>query len=267
MHDRDCLLCGGEILLMSKIQEKQQKIIHMFDAIAKTYDTTNRIVSFKQDQRWRLDGIRRALKYVYAFKGDLQDLEIADVACGTADMLLHILKEVARLQGSVASIRGIDPSREMLAIAKNKIENLDKQKTEIYLDCLEAKDLSTLEDNSLDFLSIAYGLRNILERKRALQEFSRVLKKKGVLLVLEFMRQDRPGILGSLARFYTAKILPLLGMLISRNYRAYAYLPSSIDNFISPSELEEELSLVDLEVVEKTHYVYNSVSGILAVKF
>lgn len=253
---------------MSKeTQEKQQKIIRMFDAIAKTYDTTNKIVSFKQDQRWRVDSIKRALRYVYAFKGNLQDLRVADVACGTADMLLSILKEVARLKGSVASIRGIDPSREMLRLAQSKIEHLQRQSAQIYLDCLEAKDLSTLESGSVDLVSIAYGLRNVLERKAALQEFSRVLKKGGVLLVLEFMRQDRSGILESLARFYTAKILPFLGMLISHNYSAYAYLPSSIENFISPSELEEELDLVDLEVVEKTHYVYNSVSSILAVKF
>ncbi|BEG57645.1 Ubiquinone/menaquinone biosynthesis methyltransferase UbiE [Helicobacter sp. NHP21005] len=252
---------------MAKPADKQQQIIGMFDSIAKTYDTANKVVSFKQDQKWRVQSVQEALRHVYAFRGDLKGLSVADIACGTADMLLCVLEKIAACKGSVASVCGVDPSAEMLRLAEQKIATSPlSQNARIRLDCLEAKNLRTIPDNSIDLLSIAYGLRNVVERKGALKEFARVLKKGGVLLVLEFMRQDKKGILGYLAYTYTSKVLPFVGMLISRNYKAYAYLPASIEKFISADELEEELSGVGLEVVQKSHYMYKSVSGIFAVK-
>ncbi|WP_199769219.1 bifunctional demethylmenaquinone methyltransferase/2-methoxy-6-polyprenyl-1,4-benzoquinol methylase UbiE [Helicobacter cynogastricus] len=250
--------------MRSERQEEQKKIIGMFDAIAKTYDTTNRVLSFKQDEKWRKDAIARALRWVYAFKGDLQHLRVGDIACGTADMLLHIVRALEQ-KGSLERIYGIDPSKEMLLLAQDKIaQHAPLAPTQ--LECLEATQLSALSAESLDLISIAYGLRNVLEWKEALKEFSRTLKKGGVLLVLEFMRCDQRGILGTLAHFYTSKILPIFGMLLSRNYSAYAYLPASIESFISVDELEDELNTLGLEVVEKKHYLYKSVSCILAVK-
>ncbi|WP_121021334.1 bifunctional demethylmenaquinone methyltransferase/2-methoxy-6-polyprenyl-1,4-benzoquinol methylase UbiE [Helicobacter vulpis] len=244
----------------------QKKIIGMFDAIAPTYDTTNRLLSFKQDEKWRKDAITRALHWVYAFKGDLQNLRIADVACGTADMLLHLVRHLAQ-KGSLERIYGIDPSLEMLRLAQEKIaRRAQEHATKISLECLEARELKPIESQSLDLITIAYGLRNVLDRRAALGEFSRTLKKGGVLVVLEFMRCDQRGILGTLAHCYTSKILPIFGMLLSRNYKAYAYLPASIEGFISVEELEDELSAVGLEVVEKRHYLYKSASCILAVK-
>ncbi|CRF41560.1 bifunctional demethylmenaquinone methyltransferase/2-methoxy-6-polyprenyl-1,4-benzoquinol methylase UbiE [Helicobacter ailurogastricus] len=252
---------------MAKHADKQQQIIGMFDSIAKTYDTANKVVSFKQDHKWRKESVQEALRHVYAFRGDLQGLNVADIACGTADMLLCILENIAQFRGSVAEVCGIDPSTEMLRLAEQKIAtNPISQNARIRLDCLEAKNLRTLADHSIDLLSIAYGLRNVVERLQALEEFSRVLKKGGVLLVLDFMRQDKRGILGHLAHLYTSKILPFVGMLISHNYKAYAYLPDSIEKFISADELEEEINSVGLEVVGKSHYMYKSVSGIFAVK-
>ncbi|GMB95783.1 bifunctional demethylmenaquinone methyltransferase/2-methoxy-6-polyprenyl-1,4-benzoquinol methylase UbiE [Helicobacter sp. NHP22-001] len=252
---------------MAKPTDKQQQIIGMFDSIAKTYDTANKVVSFKQDHKWRKESVQEALRHVYAFRRDLKDLNVADIACGTADMLLCVLERIVACKGSVASVCGIDPSAEMLRLAEQKIAASPfNQNARIRLDCLEAKNLRTLADNSVDLLSIAYGLRNVVERKEALKEFTRVLKKGGVLLVLEFMRQDKKGILGYLAHIYTSKILPFVGMLVSWNYKAYAYLPKSIERFISADELEEELSDVGLEVVQKSHYMYKSVSGIFAVK-
>ncbi|MFC3848132.1 bifunctional demethylmenaquinone methyltransferase/2-methoxy-6-polyprenyl-1,4-benzoquinol methylase UbiE [Helicobacter baculiformis] len=253
--------------MKSERDQEQKKIIGMFDAIASTYDTTNRVLSFKQDEKWRKDGIARALRWVYAFKGDLQHLRVADVACGTADMLLHILEALEHSHGDLEHIYGIDPSKEMLHLAQEKISARAKNYTsKISLECLQAKHLSVVQDQSLDLISIAYGLRNVLDRRAALSEFSRTLKKGGVLLVLEFMRCDQRGILGTLAHFYTSKILPIFGMLLSHNYKAYAYLPASIESFISADELEDELNSVGLEVVEKKYYLYKSVSCILAVK-
>ncbi|WP_267891325.1 bifunctional demethylmenaquinone methyltransferase/2-methoxy-6-polyprenyl-1,4-benzoquinol methylase UbiE [Helicobacter felis] len=257
-------MCGGEILLSPEREQEQKKIIGMFDNIAKTYDTTNRVLSFKQDEKWRKDAITRALRWVYAFKGDLQSLVVGDVACGTADMLLHLVRDLEH-KGSLERIYGIDPSKEMLHLAREKIAKLAPQ-APIKLECLEAKKLTPLQNEELDLITIAYGLRNVLDRRAALREFSRTLKKGGVLLILEFMRCDQRGILGTLAHFYTSKILPIFGMLLSRNYSAYAYLPASIEGFISVDELEDELNAVGLEVVEKKHYLYKSVSCILAVK-
>ena len=93
----------------------------------------------------------------------------------------------------------------------------------------------------MDILSIAYGLRNVVALESALDEFVRVLKKGGVLVILEFMNNKDSGFLQQFMRFYTRKILPLVGGVLSRNYAAYKYLPNSIQDFVSAEDLKGKL--------------------------
>lgn len=148
--------------------EKQEKIVSMFDNIAPTYDTANRVMSMGVDKSWR----RKACDLAYEFYGKATLDKIVDVACGTGDMM-DFWRSRAELSGvAIGEIVGVDPSNGMVDVAREKYPKFNyhiSKATEI-----------PLEDASADFLSITYGIRNVVERKEALDEFNRVLKKMGL---------------------------------------------------------------------------------------
>lgn len=254
-------------------QKKQSEIIAMFDDIAKDYDKTNRILSLGIDISWRKDAVKRAYKARNA-----KDIErIVDVACGSGDMIKHWHSYALESNIVVGEMIGIDPSQEMLKIAENKLQaiggsfakvdsssrileehsqKLESKKVDsrIALQLGEAKDLSTLESQSVDILSISYGLRNVLEYKQALREFARVLKPGGIVVVLDFFKNSSPSLIDRIIGIYTKHILPCIGYLISRNYAAYKYLPDSMESFITPDELALAFKEANLQPLEIKSY-------------
>lgn len=227
------------------IQDKQEKIVDMFDEIAPSYDKANRVMSLGIDVSWRVSACKKAFEAL-----GKENIEcVLDVACGTGDMLWHWQNEANKVQKHIAHLRGIDPSSGMLEVAHQKLATLLEQ-GRLVLEKGEAKALD-IESQSVDILSIAYGLRNVVALEQALDEFVRVLKPGGVVVILEFMNNKKRGIFDSLMRFYTSKILPLVGGLVSKNYAAYKYLPDSIQNFVSSDELTQKL----LERGVKSYFV------------
>jgi demethylmenaquinone methyltransferase/2-methoxy-6-polyprenyl-1,4-benzoquinol methylase len=217
--------------------EKQQKIVSMFDDIAPTYDTANRVMSMGVDKSWR----RKACDLAYGYKGeDTLDM-IVDVACGTGDMM-DFWRSRAEVSGvAVGEIVGVDPSEGMVGVARKKYPNFNyhiAKATEI-----------PLEDGSADILSITYGIRNVVERKEALDEFNRVLKKDGLVVILEFMKNENPSLLGKIRDFYMNKILPKVGGFISKNLEAYEYLPNSIGDFSTVDNMIKELEDAGFEML------------------
>jgi demethylmenaquinone methyltransferase/2-methoxy-6-polyprenyl-1,4-benzoquinol methylase len=105
-----------------------------------------------------------------------------------------------------------------------------------------------LEDGSADFLSITYGIRNVVEREAALQEFNRVLKEGGMVVILEFMKNENPSLLGRIRDYYMNKILPKVGGFISKNLEAYEYLPNSIGDFATVTQMQDELKAAGFEI-------------------
>lgn len=252
----------------------QKNIIAMFDDIAKDYDKTNRILSLGIDISWRKDAVKRAYKARNA-----KDIErIVDVACGSGDMIKHWHSYALESNIVVGEMIGIDPSQEMLKIAEKKLQaiggsfaqkvdssfrilkehsqKLESKKVDsrIALQLGEAKDLSTLQSQSVDILSISYGLRNVLEYKQALREFARVLKPGGIVVVLDFFKNSSPSLIDRIIGIYTKHILPCIGYLISRNYAAYKYLPNSMEEFISPDELALAFEKVGIKPLEIKSY-------------
>lgn len=218
--------------------DKQKQIVKMFDEIAPSYDLANRVLSFGVDVKWRKEGCIKTIERL----GKKENLKVADLACGTGDMLLHWQKYL----GEGCEFLGIDPSNQMLEVAKKKVQNasfIQAQAQEI-----------PLESESVDIVSIAYGLRNVCGYQDALKEFYRILKKGGVLLILEFTHNPTPTLFEQGAKFYTQKVLPLLGGLISNNYKAYQYLPDSIEAFASTQELKDELAKVGFAKVWSKSY-------------
>lgn len=214
---------------------KQEKIVNMFNEIAPSYDKANRVMSLGIDVSWRVSACKKAFEAL----GKEHIERVLDVACGTGDMLWHWQNEANKAQKHIAHLQGIDPSSGMLEVAHQKLAAL-LEEGRLTLQEGEAKALD-IRSQSVDILSIAYGLRNVVALEEALDEFVRVLKPGGVIVVLEFMNNKKRGVFSSLMRFYTSKILPLVGGLVSKNYAAYKYLPDSIQNFVSSDELTQKL--------------------------
>jgi len=217
--------------------QKQEKIVSMFDNIAPTYDRANRVMSMGVDRSWRKKACDLAFGYT---KKDALD-KIVDVACGTGDMM-HYWQSRSELNGiAVGEIVGVDPSIGMLDVARVKLPK--------YTYHLSKATEIPLEDESADILSITYGIRNVLERAQALREFHRVLKKDGLVVILEFMKNENPSILGKIRDFYMNRVLPKVGGFISKNLEAYEYLPNSIEDFATVQMLQEELKNSGFEIL------------------
>ena len=203
---------------------KQEQIVRMFDSIADRYDLVNRILTFGIDKKWRQKAIKSVLELI-----DKKEVKILDVACGTGDMI-EIWKKEAIKKGINLTVCGLDPSVGMLEVAKRRFDDVKFYKayaTEI-----------PCENGSIDGISISFGIRNVVEIQKAVLEFHRVLKKDGIVLVLEFTKAEKPNRLRECVDFYSNKLLPKIGGIISKNKKAYEYLPSSIENFYTPNELK-----------------------------
>jgi len=208
----------------------------MFDEIAGTYDLANRVLSFGIDVQWRKKGCDKA----YEILGKNRVERIADVATGTGDLLLH-WRDRAREKGvEVEHFVGIDPSTGMLEVARKKVD---------FAEFIEGKAQEMpLEDESTEIISISYGIRNVVDRPEALAEFHRALKPGGIVVILEFTKQEKKGLTAPLVDLYMKKILPAVGGLVSKNYAAYKYLPDSIEEFLTTEMLMEELLQSGFEV-------------------
>ncbi|MDR2342360.1 MAG: bifunctional demethylmenaquinone methyltransferase/2-methoxy-6-polyprenyl-1,4-benzoquinol methylase UbiE [Campylobacteraceae bacterium] len=211
------------------IDNRQVKIVKMFDDIAPTYDKANRVLSMGIDISWR----KKACDVAFDKLGQKEIKMIVDVACGTGDMMGFWQKRSSQKNIKIDKILGVDPSTHMLSAAKKKFND--------FVFIKASADNIPLLNECADIISISYGIRNVLKRKEAFKEFARIVKKGGLVVILEFTKDDKNGFLHKVKQFYLNKILPFIGGIISKNYEAYKYLPSSIDGFLTSSMLQQEL--------------------------
>ncbi len=217
-------------------EEKQEKIVTMFDDIASTYDKANRVLSMGIDIQWRKQGCNKAFEIL----GKKELGQITDVATGTGDLLIYWKEEAEKNGVTIDKYVGIDPSVGMLDVAKGKVDFAE-------FIVGKAQELP-IENESTDIISISYGIRNVVDRVEALQEFYRALKPDGIVVILEFTKQDRDSIIDKVVDFGMKNVLPRVGGLISKNYEAYKYLPDSIEEFLTTEMLEKELESVGFEM-------------------
>lgn len=189
----------------------------MFDQISARYDILNRLLSLGLDKNWR-----KELKY-YLPEGT--NLSLLDLATGTADVLLTLIKSPA-----IATGHGIDLSQKMLEIAREKIAaaGLKSQVTVSEGDAAQIPFAS----ETFDVVTTSFGIRNTESPQKVLSEMLRVLKPNGRALILEFSLPANP-LMRTLALFYLRTIVPLIGGLISGNAAAYRYLNRTIEQFPS----------------------------------
>ncbi len=224
-------------ILKEKGTQKQEKIVEMFDDIASTYDTANRVMSMGVDISWR----KKACDLSFEYYGKKEIDRVVDVACGTGDMMGYWKKQADKAGVNISDMVGVDPSNGMVDVAREKFPDFTyyiSKATQI-----------PLEDASADFLSITYGIRNVVERQEAFYEFNRVLKKDGLVVILEFMKDENKTLLKKIRDVYMHKILPYVGGFISKNLDAYTYLPDSIEDFVTIQGMQAELEKAGFEML------------------
>lgn len=200
------------------VREKHLQVEEMFDSIAPAYDFMNNAMSFGLHRVWR----NRALKYAIAAFEDTPPANALDIATGTGDVAFELHKRLPDTK-----IVGIDLSEGMLKIAKAKLANMSVDAgMAVSFEKGDSLDLP-MEDNSVDLITVAYGVRNFENLAKGYSEMRRVLRKDGVLCVIE-LSEPANSAMKSLYRVYARYIIPIVGRLVSRDSRAYSYLPQSI---------------------------------------
>jgi len=202
------------------------KLKQMFEAIAFSYDFQNSFLSLGQDIAWR----RMLARSVQV----PQDGMVLDLATGTAELAMAICSHHPGVR-----VVGLDFSPSMLAIGQSKVRAKGLE-GRIGLSLGDARRLP-LKSGSMDGATMAFGIRNIEERRDVLVEIRRVLKAGARLWIMEFDCPDQP-VLGRLYRFYFDYIMPPLGNWLSRTNYAYSYLAKSVHGFPSEKAFLREIA-------------------------
>ena len=213
----------------------------MFDRIARRYDFVNRVLSLGIDKSWRRKTVR-ALQL-----GERP--RVLDVATGTGDLAI----DIARMTPG-ATVIGLDPSTQMLAIAETKLAKR-KLTDRVSVVVGDAQALP-FQDCEMDAATISFGIRNVPDRLQGLRELARVVRPGGRIAVLE-LGEPRKGVLGRAARFHTRHVVPRLGALLSGS-REYAYLQKSIAAFPPAEEFAELMDRAGLHVIEVTPLTFGA---------
>ncbi len=207
---------------MYRLDDKNRTIRDMFSAIAPRYDFLNRLLSAGIDRRWR----RLAVRAMQPAIGGLH----LDVATGTADVALEIFRQ----KGAAARVTGVDISVEMMRFGQQKCDRagLSSRISFVQAPCESLPFRTAVFDSA----SIAFGIRNVVDRQRGLAEMCRVVRPGGRVVVLEFSVPDNP-LFAMIYNFYFTYLLPRIGGLFSKK-SAYTYLPDSVRLFPSPDIFE-----------------------------
>jgi demethylmenaquinone methyltransferase / 2-methoxy-6-polyprenyl-1,4-benzoquinol methylase len=212
-------------------EERITAVKGIFKAISPRYDLLNRVMSGRQDLRWRRFAVSR-------IPGAARS--VLDVATGTGDLAIDIASAGER------EVFGADFVESMMryAVEKTEARNLSDKITYAAADALHLP----FPDSAFDAATMAFGIRNMPDRLSALREMVRVVKPGGKVLVLEmtFPRNLR------LRRFFTwylNNVIPVIGGIISGNSKAYRYLPDSIQDFLHPDDLAALFEKAGLQTV------------------
>jgi demethylmenaquinone methyltransferase/2-methoxy-6-polyprenyl-1,4-benzoquinol methylase len=197
----------------------------MFGRIAPRYDLLNHLLSFNLDKRWRARTVARVAEIL-----DRPDARVLDLCCGTGDVLLALESRGGK------PVLGSDFSHPMLVEARRKIGSRRFRSPLFEADALALP----LADASLDLITVAFGFRNLANYQRGLEEMLRVLKPGGSAAILEFS-QPPNGAFRAVYGFFSTRVLPAIGGMISGSPEAYSYLPESIRKFPGAEQLAQEM--------------------------
>lgn len=193
---------------------KKEQVTKMFDTISGEYDSLNRVISFGIDVKWRKEVVDIVAKH--------HPSSILDIATGTGDLAISLTATNAN------EIIGLDISDGMLEVGRQKIKKKNLQNT-IKMVIGDSENLP-FEDHSFDAITVAFGVRNFENLEKGLSEILRVLKPKGIFVILETSVPTKwPYKQGY--KFYSKIILPTIGRVFSKDKFAYRYLSDSASVF------------------------------------
>ena len=210
--------------------KKQELVNNVFKSVARKYDLMNDITSLGIHRSWKNDLIN--------WMAPQCTQNLADIAGGTGDIAQKFIKA----GGNTAHV--FDINKEMIQIGKQKFKNLNK----IAWTTASAENIP-VSDNSFERATISFGLRNITDRNKSLQEIYRILKPGGRFICLEFSHIEND----FLKKFYdlwSFKIMPLMGQKITGDKEAYTYLVESIRKFPTQAEVSQMLSVAGFSRVK-----------------
>ncbi len=192
-------------------QVAPEQVRTMFDQIARSYDLLNTVLSGGRDAAWR----RAAARATALRPGDAA----LDVCTGTGKLARLLRRRV----GPHGQVTGVDFSEGMLAIARRHVAGVEFREG-------DATRLDGVADGSVDAVTVAFGLRNVVDRDAAVRAAHRVLRPGGRYVILEFAQVDVP-LFGRLYGWYTTRVLPRAGRALNPRSGAYTYLPASIATY------------------------------------
>lgn len=198
----------------SEDKSKKEEVAEMFNNISGRYDFLNHFLSLGIDKLWR----KKAVKELK----EVSPKRILDIATGTGDFA------ISSLRLNPEEVVGVDISQGMLDVGAQKM----KKKGVAHIVKMQLGDSENLqfEDNTFDGITVGFGVRNFENLEKGLRDMLRVLRPGGKAVILEFSKPKKFPVKQTFG-FYSKRVIPLLGGSISKDKRAYAYLPESVEAF------------------------------------
>ncbi|WP_318617334.1 demethylmenaquinone methyltransferase [Sporosarcina sp. YIM B06819] len=230
------------------VTSKEQKVHKVFEKISVDYDKMNSVISFNQHKKWRNDIMMRM---------DVREgSQVLDVCCGTADWTIALADAV----GTTGHVTGLDFSEGMLEAGRPKTA----QYPNIKLVQGNAMELP-FSDNSFDYVTIGFGLRNVPDYLTVLKEMNRVLKPGGMIACLETSQTEIP-VYRQVFRFYFKFIMPVLGKVFAKSYKEYSWLQESADDFPGKKQLAQLFTEAGFATVSYKTYSGGAAAGHVGYK-
>ncbi len=229
---------------------KKEQITQMFDRIAGAYDPMNHLMSLGQDRRWRRKAIEKLVS--------IHPKKILDVATGTGDFAI-----AAHAALHPDYLLGVDISEGMMSVGKKKVEELGLN--DVIKFQYEDATQMTIETESFDAATIAFGVRNFSNLRSGLSEVCRVLRKGGAVAILE-MTEPENAIFRLGYKIYTKVCIPILAKLKSKDTQAYNYLPMSISAFPQGEKMKSLLIDCGFSTVEIKRFTFQTCTFYFAIK-
>jgi demethylmenaquinone methyltransferase / 2-methoxy-6-polyprenyl-1,4-benzoquinol methylase len=221
-------------------QSKEERVHDVFEKISEKYDVMNSVISFQRHKSWR----KHVMKVM-----DVKPSQTAlDVCCGTADWTIALADAV----GEKGRVCGLDFSKNMLSVGQDKVKKLGLSQVElIHGNAMELP----FEDNTFDYVTIGFGLRNVPDYEQVLREMTRVVKPGGQVICLETSQPTMP-VFTQLFHFYFRFVMPLFGKMFAKSYKEYSWLQESASAFPGMKELAKMFEGVGLTNVQVKAFTF-----------
>ncbi len=228
------------------VEEKAERVADVFHSVAAKYDLMNDVMSAGIHRLWKRTTIE--------LSGVRPGHHVLDIAGGTGDLSLKF----SRLVGEHGRVMLADINDSMLRVGRDRL--IDRGVINNIRFVQADAQYLPFADNSLDCITIAFGLRNVTDKSLALRSMLRVLKPGGRLLVLEFSKPSHP-LLGKIYDTYSFQILPRIGKLVANDTESYRYLAESIRMHPDQQTLKDMMSDAGFSHCQ----YYNMTGGIVAL--